>query len=221
MDWEEWESIYIEILDDMGYDAERDEKAGHLLASLCDPASICDEQCLSEIIGKEVTVVGNAPDLEEILISSRPIGTLFVADGAMNSVVGAGLRPDILVTDLDGDVETEIRCNLEGTVAVIHAHGDNMDALRRFVPLFHGMIVPTVQCHPFGMLRNFGGFTDGDRCVLLAHHFGARIIHLIGFDFEKPRKKRGSDPDIKTRKLEWARRMILGLEGEIRIDVIG
>jgi uncharacterized Rossmann fold enzyme len=55
---------------------------------------------------------------------------------------------------------------------------------------------------------NFGGFTDGDRAVMVARHFGATKIHLLGFDMAQPRPKEGRDPKTKKRKLETARELI-------------
>jgi len=61
----------------------------------------------------------------------------------------------------------------------------------------------TAQCRPPPGLYNFGGFTDGDRCVFLAQELGAAKIKLVGFDYEDesvtPRKKK---------KLAWAKRLI-------------
>ena len=41
----------------------------------------------------------------------------------------------------------------------------------------------TTQTKPIGKIHNFGGFTDGDRCVFLANHFKAKKIILLGMDF--------------------------------------
>jgi hypothetical protein len=65
----------------------------------------------------------------------------------------------------------------------------------------------TTQSRPFGRLHNFGGFTDGDRAVLMARHLGAPT-RLLGFDFDTPRLKEGRDVEVKKRKLAWARRLI-------------
>ena len=96
---------------------------------------------------------------------------------------------------------------------VVHAHGDNLDALKRYVPQLE-RIIGTVQCRPPPGLYNFGGFTDGDRCVFLAQELGAASIKLVGFDFEDegvtPRKKK---------KLAWAKRLIdLALAGSLSSD---
>ena len=43
--------------------------------------------------------------------------------------------------------------------------------------------VGTTQSKSFRKIQNFGGFTDGDRGVFLANHFGAKKIILFGMDF--------------------------------------
>ncbi|MEZ5336103.1 MAG: hypothetical protein R2741_13165 [Methanolobus sp.] len=50
---------------------------------------------------------------------------------------------------------------------------------------------------------NFGGFSDGDRCVYLAKEFGAASITLIGFDFDDLYVN-----PVKKKKLKWARLLI-------------
>lgn len=116
--------------------------------------------------------------------------------------------PDIIVTDLDGNVEDQIKANEMGSIAVIHAHGDNIPAIRKYAPLFKGRVVLTTQSEPFDNVYNFGGFTDGDRAFLMAKHFGATKISLFGFDFENPREKEGKDIEIKRKKLKWAKKLI-------------
>ena len=43
--------------------------------------------------------------------------------------------------------------------------------------------IGTTQSKPFSKIQNFGGFTDGDRGVFLANHYGAKKIILFGMDF--------------------------------------
>jgi uncharacterized Rossmann fold enzyme len=97
--------------------------------------------------------------------------------------------------------------NRAGTVMVVHAHGDNMDLLRFWVPLFPGPLVGTTQAGPFGRIHNFGGFSDGDRAVFLALALGAAEVTLAGFFLDDP----GVNP-VKRKKLLWAR-TLLGLAG--------
>lgn len=75
----------------------------------------------------------------------------------------AGFAPHILVTDLDGDIEPQIRASADGAVTLILAHGDNTDLVRTYAPMFKGKVVLTTQNRPRGNVLCFGGFTDGDR----------------------------------------------------------
>jgi uncharacterized Rossmann fold enzyme len=95
---------------------------------------------------------------------------------------------------------------------VVHAHGDNVDALSEEVPRLK-RVVGTTQSKPLDNVYNFGGFTDGDRCVFLAQEFGARSITLIGFDF-----KDTNVTPLKKKKLVWAEKLINMAMGEGLFD---
>jgi len=201
MRFEEWEPYYRQILQDFGYDRRKDEEAAQLLEGLLVGPRVLDEELQRLFEGRAVTVAGNAESLPEELAD---LGDFVVAaDEAVSILREHGRDPQVLVTDLDGDVEDQVAANARGCVAVIHAHGDNMTALQRWVPRFTGPVVGTTQATPFGSVRNFGGFTDGDRAVCLAAHFGATSVRLAGFDFENPNAK-DTDRATKQRKLDWA-----------------
>ncbi len=117
--------------------------------------------------------------------------------------------PHIIVTDLDGDVEAETEASRMGAVMVVHGHGDNIPIIGSIVPKLCN-VVGSTQAVPLANVHNFGGFTDGDRCVFLARELGASAIVLIGFDFSDPHVNA-----IKRKKLEWARKLIdIILEGK-------
>jgi hypothetical protein len=137
-------------------------------------------------------------------------GILIAADEAASVAMQAGVGPDIIVTDLDGDVKDQVKANVKGAIVVIHAHGDNIPAIRRWAPLFRSRVMATTQSRPFSRVYDFGGFTDGDRAAFLAKHFGASKIHLIGFDFDHPSPK-DENPEVKLRKLAWAKKLISSL----------
>jgi 2-amino-4-hydroxy-6-hydroxymethyldihydropteridine diphosphokinase len=204
VDWAAWEPRYKDIMADFGFSIPADRQAARELESLLHgrrPAKDRDLRSLLE--DADAVVAGPALD------ARLPAGdALLSCDSAIGAVVAQGRQPDVLVTDLDGNVELQVKANACCAVAVIHAHGDNLGALRRWVPHFPGQVVGTCQCEPVGALRNFGGFTDGDRAVFLAAHFGARRVRLAGFDFERPRPKPGRDPEVKARKLAWARKLV-------------
>jgi len=94
-------------------------------------------------------------------------------------------------------------------LAVVHAHGDNMEALKMYIHKFK-RVLPTVQVEPFPGVYNFGGFTDGDRAVCLAEHFKAREIVLYGFDFHGSVGKYSftKNEELKRKKLLWAERIV-------------
>ena len=201
--FEDWEPYYLRILGDLGFDRAGDEEAARLLSSLLPLDSLATLE--KRIRGKTVTVCGNGPNLAAGLDRIR--GTVIAADGAANRLLAEGIRPDAIVTDLDGATEAFIGMNRAGTVIVVHAHGDNRDLLRFWVPLFPGPLVGTTQARPFDRIYNFGGFSDGDRAVFLALALGAAEVALAGFLLDDP----AVNP-VKRKKLLWAR-TLLGLAG--------
>ncbi len=209
MDFEAWEPFYEQILNDFRFSRAADEAVAAELDKCLGGVRIADAELRRLLRGKEVTVAGNGPNVGAEIKGSR--GVLVTADEATSVALEHGLLPTILVTDLDGDVSDQVKANAAGTIAVIHGHGDNRPAVREWAPQFAGKTVATTQSRATGGLRNFGGFTDGDRAVFLADHFGAARIHLVGFDFEQPNEK-DRERRTKQRKLDWAYILLGSLE---------
>ncbi|WP_048183333.1 6-hydroxymethylpterin diphosphokinase MptE-like protein [Methanosarcina sp. MTP4] len=208
MDFAAWEPIYERILADFGFDRTGDEEAARLLSKmLTEENTVSLSELNTTISGKPVLVCGNAPklraELSEIDLSSFVI---IAADGAAAVLMDLGRVPEVICTDLDGnseaDIEKEILASEKGALVLIHAHGDNTDKLEKYVSRFKRFIA-TTQAEPFDRVYNFGGFSDGDRCVFVAKEFGATSVRLAGFDFEDP----GVNP-IKKMKLKWAKELI-------------
>ncbi|MDY6930554.1 MAG: 6-hydroxymethylpterin diphosphokinase MptE-like protein [Halobacteriota archaeon] len=199
MDYNEWEPIYKEILSDFGFDQKRDEEAALLLSELLDGDAI--EILFNKIEGKDVIICGNGPSLNDDI---KELGkeVLIAADGATSVLLKEGIIPDVIVTDLDGVIGDLIYANRLDALMVVHAHGDNMGLLKKVVPQLKD-VVGTTQSKPFGIIHNFGGFTDGDRSVFLAKSMSASSIRLIGFDYNDPNAS-----EIKKKKLKWAERLI-------------
>ena len=215
MDFEYWEPFYEKILEDFGFSREADESAAGVLGRLLHGTRIPPSSLDSVIRGQRVTVAGNAARLAQDLAGVD--GVVIAADEATSVLVAAGKRPDVIVTDLDGTIEDQVTANREGAIAVVHAHGDNVPAIERWAVRFEGLTMATTQARPFGDVHNFGGFTDGDRGVLLAAHFGARSIRLAGFDFETPNAK-DQPAAVKRRKLDWAYILIHSVAAELLED---
>ena len=207
-DFAAWEPIYERILEDFGFDREGDEEAALFLSRMLTEKNTASLSELKAVIsGKPVLVCGNAPklrnDLSEIDLSAF---TVIAADGAAAVLMDMGIVPEVICTDLDGnseaDIEKEILACEQGSIVLIHAHGDNIDKLEKYVPRFKRFIA-TTQAKPFDKVYNFGGFSDGDRCVFVAKEFRAKSVRLAGFDFEDS----GVNP-IKKKKLKWAKELI-------------
>ncbi len=204
----DWEPVYLSICSDMGYDPLLDDMSARTLLAVLQNSDVRDDDSVAPLVGRTATVLGASRGLEEDIASKGVEGTVIASGSAVGRALAAGVRPDIVVTDLDGDIQPQIDACNGGVLTVILAHGDNPDLVRTCAPLFRGPVVPATQGRPFGILRNYGGFTDGDRAVCLADEFGAEEIRLLGFDFEDPYPKEGRDPEVKKRKLAWARRII-------------
>lgn len=217
MEFEEWEPVYEAIRRDFGYDRAADERARDVLASLTGPF---DCSRLSSVRGASVAIAGAGPSLAEpkSLEQARRADVVFAASTAADALEDRGVAVDCLVTDLDKNPETVCRLTERGTPVAVHAHGDNVPALRAVVPrCSEGFVLPTTQVEPRDPVRNFGGFTDGDRAAFLADHFGAAHLRFVGWDVDDPTVTRS-----KARKLEWAERLLYWLErrrGE-RFDVL-
>ncbi len=209
MDFEAWDVYYRQILKDFGYSREEDERSARILDAKLGGTRIDPEDLRPLFGGREATIAGNAEGLvDELAAVLHPI---VAADEATSVLRAQGIRPDVIVTDLDGNVDDQIAANREGSVAVIHAHGDNIPAVERWAPRFTGKVLATTQSRPFGRVFNFGGFTDGDRAAFLADHLGASSLLLLGFDFENPSPK-DEDRETKKRKLDWAYILIQALD---------
>jgi hypothetical protein len=180
------------------------------------------------IKNRVVFIFGCGPSLECDVreVADRNLhhnAAVIAADGAAKALLEHGVKPDICVTDLDGDLMALQKAGEKGCLMVVHAHGDNMDAIREILPKIPGMKLGTTQVKPAGRIRNFGGFTDGDRAVYLAVHFNAGKIVLFGMDFGNTagrysgvRKNRRA----KKAKLDVGRRLLEELAGRTPIPIL-
>ena len=206
-----WESKYRDILKDFGYSRNNDTQSAKLLNSLLQKKTLSTG--IRDLIkNKPVFVIGAGPSLPScisILKRHKKI-TKIVADGATKAIIENGLRPDIVVTDLDGDIKSLKKAGSKNTIMVVHAHGDNSEKLHLLK--YFKNCVGTTQTKPIGKIHNFGGFTDGDRCVFLANHFQAKKIILLGMDFGtrigKYSKTRVLNRTIKIKKLRRGKKLL-------------
>lgn len=206
-----WGKKYSEILEEFGYSKKRDLESAKILNSI-----LKNKFPLSKIRdlihNQDVFVIGAGPTL----LSSIPVlrkynsTTKIVADGAVKALIENKIKTDILVSDLDGDIKSLKKIGKTKTIMVIHAHGDNLDRLE-LVSNFKNCI-GTTETNSFGKIQNFGGFTDGDRCVFLAQHFKAKRVILFGMDFGnkigKYSKTNFPNKKIKIKKLRKGKKLL-------------
>ena len=205
---ETWLPIYREICADFGFDPEEDSKSADLLAKILGGRSSAAFESVRRSVPKTVLLCGGASSLADELSLLRFEGYVVCADSATTVVNDAGIRIDMIVTDLDGIVEEQTEVNSRGAVAFVHAHGDNMRVVQDYAGKFTGATIGTCQCPPPANLYNFGGFTDGDRAACICAALGANTIILAGFDFENPSNKLGKNREVKARKLRWAKHIL-------------
>jgi len=206
--WKKWKKLYQEIEKDFGFSYEREIRARDYLSKLLGDRFIRENE-IKKFIGNEVYIIGFSPTLEKEIELIPKNARIIAADDAAVVLHQNDIEPDIILTDLDGELDSLIK--IRNAIFGIHAHGDNIDLLP-YVDFFNKRF-GTTQIEPIWNVYDFGGFTDGDRGVFLAHHFGAKI-HIIGFDFNTPRVKENKDAEIKRKKLRWASFLISYLQKE-------
>lgn len=217
-----WEQKYREILYEFDFDRKDDTHAAkflNLFVKTRFPLSKLDRK----IKNKVVFIIGAGPSLSSSISSIKKFkkATKIVADGATRALIENGIRPDIVVTDLDGNLEYLKKASKMNAIMVVHSHGDNIGVLP-IASLFRNCI-GTTEGKPFNKIRNFGGFTDGDRCVFLARYFGAKRIILFGMDFGYEigcySKEGRYDRAVKLQKLRKARSLLEWLASKDRREL--
>jgi len=206
-----WETKFKEIRKEFGYSEKDDLISAKKLNSLLKRNS-SKKEFQKMIHGKTVFIIGAGPSLTKSLkyIKKSKNVTKIVADGAVRALLEKNIKPDILVTDLDGDLESIKKIGKTKIPIIVHAHGDNFDKLEIVKEFLN--VTGTTQTKKIGKLENFGGFTDGDRCVFLAEYFNAKKIVLIGMDFGqkigKYSKHRIVNRKEKIKKLKFGKMIV-------------
>lgn len=211
----DWFPYYQGIRAEFGYSTEKDQEAARILSDMIKNKALNPQILQKKIKGKNVIVVGAGPSLEDEkslkFIKKSKNFVKIAANGSVQFLLEKRIKPDIVVTDLDGDATSLQKAEKNGALMVVHAHGDNMVMLKRLVPKFK-KIVGSTQVMPVENVHNFGGFTDGDRGVFLAEEFRAKKIVLVGMDLGdkigRYSKKKVKDAALKKQKMEAGRRLL-------------
>lgn len=248
MEFTEWEPFYLRIREALDIDENEDQRSQMILSDLLreneklQPPDLTKRRLRDIIKGSYCLIAGGGSSLEDAvpLIKKRmkdiiedhseePI--LITADGATSLLLRSELIPDIIVTDLDGGMKDQIHCLEKGSIMVVHAHGDNIDRMKEVVPRLHGEVIGSTQRDPGDdeYLLNHGGFTDGDRAVMISIHLGADHVCIYGFDLDRPSPKitdggsrrplTANEDTVKSKKLRIARE-ILDTVDRKRLEII-
>ncbi|MEW6603797.1 MAG: 6-hydroxymethylpterin diphosphokinase MptE-like protein [Thermoproteota archaeon] len=226
MKFAEWFPYYQGIRAEFGYSTEQDQEAARILSGMIKKKALDPKVLEKKIKGKNVIVIGAGPSLEDSktfkFIKKNKAAVKIAADGAVQFLIENKVKPDIVVTDLDGDPAALQKAEKGGAIMVVHAHGDNTIMLKKLVPKFKKLVGST-QVMPVENVHNFGGFTDGDRAVFLAEEFGAKKIVLVGMDFGdsigKYSKKKVKDAELKKQKMHAGRRLLEMLAKQSRSEL--
>ena len=223
MRWSVWRPWYIRIVERLGLDPEADVNAAKFLDDVLPEPNITE---LTKLVrSKDCVVLGAGPSLDEDLEKLERRGwmnkPLISADGATSALVKYR-PPDIVVTDLDGNVHDQLNAWNRESWLVLHAHGDNLDQIQRVAPRIDKRVLGTTQVEPSGKLFNFGGFTDGDRAAFMAHELGASRVYLAGMDLGSEIGRHSGDKDIRRKlvKLSICKELLAWLAGELGAKLI-
>ena len=235
----DWMVFYEEISRKLGINRFMDYEAARLLSKFLSNIYQPIDFVKRIISGNNVFVFGAGPSLVNHIIlfknlmkevNKKPI--IISADGATRALLDHGIIPDIVVSDFDGGLDILVKAGREGSILVLHGHGDNIGLIYKAMPKLlriTKMIIGTTQVYPTYGLYNFGGFTDGDRAVYLAVRLNAFSIVLAGMDFgdiigrySKPWMKK--DLPINHRKklkLEFGKKLISLIACNSRSKIYG
>lgn len=213
-----WFSWYEEIVREFNFNQEEDEKSAQILDQLLENYGGLS---LDDIpMQKEAIVFGAGPSIKSNIREVKNLNlseyTIIAADGATTALMEEDIVPDVIVTDLDGEMKDILCANHEGAFMVVHAHGNNLEKVKEYLPRLQ-RVMGTTQSTPLSNVYNFGGFTDGDRALFLAVERGAEYVILAGMDFGKivtrysrpdlPEREGRAD-EVKERKLKYAKKLV-------------
>ena len=134
MEWARWKPLYLQILSDFHYDPEGDIQAAMVLSKLVETRRIPNYRTIVDKLGKHVSICGASSSLEKEISNLSGDETIISAGSATSRLMRKGIMPDIVVTDLDGEVEYQVEASSKGALLFVHAHGDNIPALHEIVP---------------------------------------------------------------------------------------
>ena len=196
IDW--WWKFQNEINSQFNFSEVREEIAARLVSRL----NYTKSSLQSSFVNREFVLVGAGLTESDTL----PEKNLIVADGALRGCLNRDVVPEWVISDLDGYISDILWASQNGSKIIIHAHGDNLAR----VSLYSNQINPEciTTTYPSPHTSCWGGFTDGDRSVMMCLSLGSKSVKLVGFNFEEVGTFTGEYSPRKLEKLQWAKKII-------------
>ena len=240
--YEEFKDWYNTIIEDFNFDTQKDNFARDYLSNIIkEKKSWNIDTILSsfqDFLSKKgvILVYGCGISLEltikfllknDINLNNENILNI-AADGASRLLKERKIEIGAIFSDLDGITANEF---IYADYIIVHAHGDNLDKLKRFEKeiLEFKNIIFTCQVEPDENIINPGGFTDGDRILYFLRSIlnPSQRIFLIGMDFtnkvgkySKLRyQKDHNASERKQKKLKYAEKLIDWLDNFITNEI--
>lgn len=216
-----WQKKYSQILQDFNYNQKDDLESARILDGIL--TKRLPKSSLKQLIyNKVVFVIGAGPSLSSsVKFLKKYKVTKIAADSAVKFLLQNKIKPDVVITDLDGNIESLKKIGKTKTIMVVHAHGHNKNKLH-LAKKFKNCI-GTTQTKPLKNIQNFGGFTDGDRAVFTAVHFKAKKIILFGMDFGNIIGKYSNtskyERKTKLKKLKYGKKLLEWLAGKSSLNL--
>ena len=197
-DIEWWWSFQDSIDDQFGFSRIREDVASRFVSRI-----FTQEGDISvHVKDRDLVIVGAGINS----FTDIPESDLLVADGALRACLERGTIPEFIVTDLDGYISDLIWAFEHGSKVIVHSHGDNLAALYKYSSYIRPICVTST--YPSTGTSCWGGFTDGDRALMMALSLGCKSVQLIGFDFSKIGDYSGKYSPRKLEKLAWAEKIV-------------
>jgi uncharacterized Rossmann fold enzyme len=196
IDW--WWSFQEEISEQFDFSKDREAVASRLISNV----KYNSFSIRKRIEDKDLILVGAGLQKDTDIPSSNVI----VADGALRACLERNIIPSLIVTDLDGYIPDISWARKQGSEIILHAHGDNIARVFQYLSDINPNCITTT--YPSVSSNCWGGFTDGDRALMMSLSLNCNTIKMIGFDYNIIGNYSGDYSPRKLEKLRWAQKII-------------
>ena len=193
-----WWKFQEEISVQFGFSKDREDVVSRLITGLKQ-----NNSSIRDSIEKKDLVLVGAGLQSSIEI---PSSNVIVADGALRACLEQDILPSLIVTDLDGYVSDISWARKKGSKVILHAHGDNIARVFQYFEDINPNCITTT--YPSDSSNCWGGFTDGDRALMMSLSLNCNTIRMMGFDYSMIGDYSGDYSPRKLEKLAWAQKIV-------------